>query len=109
MDTCLSAFSFFFLDVGIIVCTASLLSLGLTKIRQPKVIAEVLGGILLGEFSPRFRLRTWDSWIIITKRPNSVRAYTRFHTACIPPGFTSIPVPRCYYWTRTLPISRWAR
>jgi Kef-type K+ transport system membrane component KefB len=27
---------------------ASLLSLGLRKIRQPKVIAEVLGGILLG-------------------------------------------------------------
>ena len=28
--------------------TASLLSLGLRKMRQPKVIAEVLGGILLG-------------------------------------------------------------
>ncbi|KAF8868527.1 Sodium/hydrogen exchanger family-domain-containing protein, partial [Gymnopilus junonius] len=36
------------IQVGIIVCTASLLSLGLSKIRQPKVIAEVLGGILLG-------------------------------------------------------------
>jgi hypothetical protein len=34
--------------VGIIVSLASLLSLGLRKIRQPKVIAEVLGGILLG-------------------------------------------------------------
>lgn len=50
------AFSFFFLDVGIIVCTASLLSLVLSKIRQPKVIAEVLGGILLGEFSLDFSL-----------------------------------------------------
>ena len=37
------------LRIGIIVCTASLLSLGLSKIRQPKVIAEVLGGIILGE------------------------------------------------------------
>ena len=50
MDSCIRAFSFFFLDVGIIVCTASLLSLVLSKVRQPKVIAEVLGGILLGEF-----------------------------------------------------------
>lgn len=58
MDSYLRAFSFFFLDVGIIVCTASLLSLGLSKIRQPKVIAEVLCGILLGEFSPKIRLQT---------------------------------------------------
>ncbi|KAF8965970.1 Sodium/hydrogen exchanger family-domain-containing protein [Flammula alnicola] len=36
------------IQVGIIVCTASLLSLGLRKMRQPKVIAEVLGGIILG-------------------------------------------------------------
>ncbi|KAH6893712.1 potassium:hydrogen antiporter [Coprinopsis sp. MPI-PUGE-AT-0042] len=35
-------------QVGIIICTASLLSLGLRKLHQPKVIAEVLGGILLG-------------------------------------------------------------
>ncbi|CAA7270692.1 unnamed protein product [Cyclocybe aegerita] len=36
------------IQVGIIVCTASILSLGLSKMRQPKVIAEVLGGIILG-------------------------------------------------------------
>jgi hypothetical protein len=36
------------LFTGIIVSMASLLSLVLRKIRQPKVIAEVLGGILLG-------------------------------------------------------------
>ncbi|KAK0202677.1 Sodium/hydrogen exchanger family-domain-containing protein [Desarmillaria ectypa] len=36
------------IQVGVIVATASLLSLGLRKIRQPKVIAEVLGGIILG-------------------------------------------------------------
>ncbi|KAJ6498343.1 Sodium/hydrogen exchanger family-domain-containing protein [Mycena vulgaris] len=36
------------IQVGIIVGTASLLSLGLRKMRQPKVIAEVLGGIILG-------------------------------------------------------------
>ncbi|KAJ7170478.1 Sodium/hydrogen exchanger family-domain-containing protein [Mycena crocata] len=36
------------IQVGIIVATASLLSLGLRKIHQPRVIAEVLGGILLG-------------------------------------------------------------
>lgn len=36
------------LFVGVIVATASLLSLGLRKMRQPKVIAEVLGGIILG-------------------------------------------------------------
>jgi len=33
---------------GVIIMMAQLLSLGLTRIRQPKVIAEVLGGILLG-------------------------------------------------------------
>ncbi|KAJ3989058.1 Sodium/hydrogen exchanger family-domain-containing protein [Lentinula detonsa] len=36
------------IQVGVIVGMASLLSLVLRKIRQPKVIAEVLGGILLG-------------------------------------------------------------
>ncbi|ESK92558.1 potassium:hydrogen antiporter [Moniliophthora roreri MCA 2997] len=36
------------IQIGIIVTTASLLSLALQRIRQPKVIAEVLGGILLG-------------------------------------------------------------
>lgn len=40
------------IQVGIIVCTTSLLSLVLKKVRQPKVIAEVLGGILLGAFVP---------------------------------------------------------
>ena len=56
--SCLSLqthFCRFNLDVlltGLIVGMASLLSLGLRKIRQPKVIAEVLGGILLGSLYP---------------------------------------------------------
>ncbi|KAH7915459.1 Sodium/hydrogen exchanger family-domain-containing protein [Hygrophoropsis aurantiaca] len=36
------------IQVGVIIMMAQLLSLGLRKIRQPRVIAEVLGGILLG-------------------------------------------------------------
>ncbi|KAI6098205.1 Sodium/hydrogen exchanger family-domain-containing protein [Pisolithus sp. B1] len=36
------------IQVGVIIMMAQLLSLGLRRIRQPKVIAEVLGGILLG-------------------------------------------------------------
>ncbi|KAJ7504288.1 Sodium/hydrogen exchanger family-domain-containing protein [Mycena galericulata] len=36
------------IQVGVIVGTASVLSLVLRKLRQPKVIAEVLGGIILG-------------------------------------------------------------
>ncbi|KAI0754775.1 Sodium/hydrogen exchanger family-domain-containing protein [Daedaleopsis nitida] len=36
------------IQVGIIILTTQLLSLLLRKIRQPKVIAEVIGGILLG-------------------------------------------------------------
>ncbi|KAH7927084.1 hypothetical protein BV22DRAFT_1193893 [Leucogyrophana mollusca] len=36
------------IQVGVIIMMAQLLSLGLRKMRQPKVIAEVLGGILLG-------------------------------------------------------------
>ncbi|KAF8840794.1 hypothetical protein BDN67DRAFT_604474 [Paxillus ammoniavirescens] len=35
-------------QVAVIIMMAQLLSLGLRKIKQPKVIAEVLGGILLG-------------------------------------------------------------
>lgn len=38
--------------VGVIVATASLLSLALRKLRQPRVIAEVLGGIILGKYLP---------------------------------------------------------
>ncbi|KAJ8086252.1 K(+)/H(+) antiporter [Marasmius tenuissimus] len=37
------------IQLGVIIATASLLSLVLRRIRQPKVIAEVLGGILLGK------------------------------------------------------------
>ncbi|KAG2101590.1 Sodium/hydrogen exchanger family-domain-containing protein [Suillus discolor] len=36
------------IQMGIIIMMGQLLSLGLGKIKQPKVIAEVLGGILLG-------------------------------------------------------------
>ncbi|KAG2088910.1 Sodium/hydrogen exchanger family-domain-containing protein [Suillus cothurnatus] len=36
------------IQMGIIITMGQLLSLGLGKIKQPKVIAEVLGGILLG-------------------------------------------------------------
>ncbi|OAX31539.1 hypothetical protein K503DRAFT_76188, partial [Rhizopogon vinicolor AM-OR11-026] len=36
------------IQVGVIIMMAQLLSLGLRRLKQPKVIAEVLGGILLG-------------------------------------------------------------
>ncbi|KAG2099135.1 Sodium/hydrogen exchanger family-domain-containing protein [Suillus cothurnatus] len=36
------------IQMGMIVMMGQLLSLGLGKIRQPKVVAEILGGILLG-------------------------------------------------------------
>ncbi|KAH8989117.1 Sodium/hydrogen exchanger family-domain-containing protein [Lactarius akahatsu] len=36
------------IQVGIIIVTTQILSLGLRKLRQPRVIAEVLGGVLLG-------------------------------------------------------------
>ncbi len=35
---------------GVIILTTQVLALGLRKMRQPKVIAEVIGGILLGMF-----------------------------------------------------------
>lgn len=41
--------------------TASLLSLALRKLRQPKVIAEVLGGIILGVYSTFLNTSTWLS------------------------------------------------
>ncbi|KAG9046427.1 K(+)/H(+) antiporter [Tulasnella sp. UAMH 9824] len=36
------------IQLGIIIITTQLLALGLAKLRQPKVIAEVIGGIVLG-------------------------------------------------------------
>ena len=33
---------------GVIIVTTQLLAFGLKKLRQPKVIAEVIGGIVLG-------------------------------------------------------------
>ncbi|KAI0252193.1 Sodium/hydrogen exchanger family-domain-containing protein [Lactifluus subvellereus] len=42
------------IQVGIIIITTQVLSLGLRKLRQPRVIAEVLGGILLGAISVPF-------------------------------------------------------
>ena len=42
--------------LGIIITIAQLLYLGLRRLRQPKVIAEVLGGILLGISSTVFSL-----------------------------------------------------
>ena len=38
------------LIAGLIILMTQLLSLGLVRIKQPKVIAEVLGGILLGKY-----------------------------------------------------------
>lgn len=40
--------SFLQICAGVIIITTQILSLGLRKLRQPRVIAEVLGGILLG-------------------------------------------------------------
>jgi hypothetical protein len=40
---------------GVIILTTQILALGLGKIRQPKVIAEVIGGIILGAHHRRIR------------------------------------------------------
>lgn len=37
-----------FTSLGIIVSTASILSVALRRLHQPKVIAEIVGGIILG-------------------------------------------------------------
>ncbi|KAI8852306.1 Sodium/hydrogen exchanger family-domain-containing protein [Chytridium lagenaria] len=44
----ISAVSLFLLQATIIIFTARLLSMGLQFLRQPRVIAEVIGGIILG-------------------------------------------------------------
>ncbi|KAG8861709.1 K(+)/H(+) antiporter [Tulasnella sp. 330] len=41
-------FRLWVIQLGVIIMTTQILALGLGKIRQPKVIAEVLGGIVLG-------------------------------------------------------------
>ncbi|KAH8109265.1 Sodium/hydrogen exchanger family-domain-containing protein [Phellopilus nigrolimitatus] len=41
-------FRIWVIQVGIIIMTAQLLSLGLRHLKQPKVLAEILGGIILG-------------------------------------------------------------
>ncbi|KAJ3215509.1 K(+)/H(+) antiporter [Dinochytrium kinnereticum] len=44
----ISAISLFLVQATIIIATARVLSLGLSYLRQPRVIAEVIGGIILG-------------------------------------------------------------
>jgi Kef-type K+ transport system membrane component KefB len=49
-------------SIGVIILMTQVLGLGLRKMRQPRVIAEVLGGILLGTYSTfRAPLQTGDS------------------------------------------------
>ena len=57
--------------VGIIICTASILASGLRKLHQPKVIAEVLGGIRLGKCYRWFRL----SRLTLLVRPPRLAAH----------------------------------
>lgn len=63
--------------LGVIVLTTQLLSLVLRKIRQPKVIAEVIGGILLGMYALRKCV-----WAPCSSFPSGPTAFGRI------PGFT---------------------
>lgn len=45
---------------GVIILTTQILALGLGKIRQPKVIAEVIGGIILGAYCLFFKRAVTD-------------------------------------------------
>jgi hypothetical protein len=68
---------------GVIVATASLLSLGLRKIRQPKVIAEVIGGIILGPSSLLFLHFRRNADLLNTQvPPHLVRAFHRSNIPC---------------------------
>lgn len=61
---------------GVIVLSTQLLALGLRKMRQPKVIAEVIGGILLG----------WSSALLLSYSPHLLpQGPTAFGRI---PGFT---------------------
>lgn len=57
---------------------AQLLSLGLRRLRQPKVIAEVLGGILLGYHSIFVR-PCLAMLSLLWIRPDCTRKNTRLH------------------------------
>jgi Kef-type K+ transport system membrane component KefB len=76
------------LFTGIIVSMASLLSLGLRKIRQPKVIAEVLGGILLGLLYLTICaiFQAYDVFYQVLLHSVSLLLFTIFHCSPITPG-----------------------
>ena len=78
---------------GVIVLTTQLLALGLRKIRQPKVIAEVIGGILLGLHSVTYLFIHEFTGFFLSLRTNCLRSHTRFHRTYIPHGFPSLPLP----------------
>ena len=85
---------------------AQLLSLGLARIRQPKVIAEVLGGILLGTI---FIIPFGSSLKISRTRSYCIWENTRVYRACLPFRIVALPFPRRQYRSLSLPFSRWTR
>ena len=78
---------------------SQLLALGLGKIKQPKVIAEVLGGILLGPFV----LLSQQSPPLIHRRSYCLWTDSRFYKPHLSLPIPLLPLISCQYWP--LPLS----
>jgi hypothetical protein len=99
-----------------------LLGLGLRKIRQPRVIAEVLGGILLGMFHvDLLSAKVADTDTSSQDLPPSAASPVsricfaicsflsdpiRFHGAYLPSSFSTIPIPGRRHRPLSVPLPR---
>ena len=76
---------------------------------QPKVIAEVLGGIILGVLLESTSIRAMHFLTDTITRPNSFWPYTRIHRTHFPFGITFVSQPRRKHRTLPVPLSRRSR
>jgi len=87
---------------GIIIITTQVLSIGLRKLRQPRAIAEVLGGILLGATRPFLA----HSSAKPLPRPDCLWSYTRVYRTHIPLPVSPISLSCCQHRTLSIPLYR---
>ena len=92
--------------LGIIIITTQLLSLGLRKLRQPRVIAEVIGGILLGTSSAPSC--SWSRLIHYISRPDCLWPYTRLFRTHFPFPVYTLSLSRSEHRSMSLPLPCWA-
>lgn len=95
-----------FFPLVIILLVIQILAFPLGKIRQPRVISEVIAGIILGPTG------LWCPLFLPTPRPISSLSHgshSRFHQGHLPTRVPSFSRPHQQYRYHALPIPRWSR